>query len=71
MCTYIYTMPAVKVEDQIKNMLKQLDELRAEALRMEGAIAALRGVLNSGVTELDLPEQQQAPEEGEITEDSA
>lgn len=66
-------MPVVQVEDQIKNMLKQIDELRAEALRLEGAVATLRGVLSSGVSELNIPDQnqqQQAPEDGEITEDS-
>ena len=65
-------MPVVQIEDQIKNLVKQIDEMRAESLRLEGAVATLRGVLSSGVTELDIPEQQsQTPEEGEITEDSA
>lgn len=65
-------MPVVQIEDQIKNLVKQIEEMRAESLRLEGAVATLRGVLSSGVTELDIPEQQsQTPEEGEITEDSA
>jgi hypothetical protein len=65
-------MPIVQIEDQIKNLIKQIDEMRAESLRLEGAVATLRGVLSSGVTELDIPEQQPpTPEEGEITEDSA
>ena len=64
-------MPVVQIEDQIKNLVKQIEEMRAESLRLEGAVATLRGVLSSGVTELDIPEQQsQTPEEGEITEDS-
>jgi len=65
-------MPVVQIEDQIKNLVKQIEEMRAESLRLEGAVATLRGVLSSGVTELDIPEQpSQTPEEGEITEDSA
>ena len=65
-------MPIIQIEDQIKNLVKQIEEMRAESLRLEGAVATLRGVLSSGVTELDIPEQQsQTPEEGEITEDSA
>jgi len=65
-------MPVVQVEDQIKNIIKQIDEMRAESLRLEGAVATLRGVLASGVKELDIPDQpEQTPEEGEITEDSA
>lgn len=65
-------MPVVQIEDQIKNLVKQIEEMRAESLRLEGAVATLRGVLSSGVSELDIPEQQsQTPEEGEITEDSA
>lgn len=66
-------MPVVQVEDQIKNIIKQIEEMRTESLRLEGAVATLRGVLASGVKELDIPDQpeQQTPEEGEITEDSA
>ena len=65
-------MPVVQVEDQIKNIIKQIEEMRAESLRLEGAVATLRGVLASGVKELDIPAHpEQTPEEGEITEDSA
>ena len=61
-------MPVVQVEDQIKNIIKQIEEMRAESLRLEGAVATLRGVLASGVKELDIPDQ---PEQTQATPDRA
>mgnify|MGYP001215653189 FL=1 len=52
----------VNVEENIKRILDQIDQMTREVLRLEGSLRVFRELADSGIKEVEIPDDQQVKE---------
>lgn len=58
-----FNMPnTVNVEENIKRILDQIDQMTREVLRLEGSLRVFRELADSGIKEVEIPDDQQVKE---------
>ena len=56
-------MRTVKVDDKIKELLEIIERATQEVFRLQGRLQAFEDMKQNGVTELQVPEQEESTQE--------
>lgn len=68
-------MPIVDIEENIKKIQNNIEQMTQEVFRLQGMLSTFQGLKNGGLTTIDLPNDPNPPKSGdaqssgEITEE--
>jgi hypothetical protein len=62
------TMPVVDVEENIKKLQMNIEQMTQEVFRLQGMLQTFQGFKKGGLTQIDLPNDPNQPAEAPIEE---
>jgi hypothetical protein len=61
-------MPVVDVEDNIKKLQMNIEQMTQEVFRLQGVLQTFQGFKKGGLTQIDLPSDPNQPAEAPVEE---